>query len=632
MWTLVYKGMEKSLADWGVCDDFSKEKDNKGLGTVTLRTTERFDGGATQWKAAVNPSTLAAGAWTLQEMDAPTVIWRDRTDIGEGGTIWAQGWFDDPERVNEGGIEHVVYRLHNVWWLLTQHVYQHPRRVVTGFTGSAGSPTYQYTNTFTPEVFLGEALSDGPDGYTTLLCTNGAEITAILGWVNECFNARKRGATVGRTNAGDVLQLGTIEPAVYPGISRRAGIYCSEAIIEMLRLQPDSIVWVDETTTPPTVNVRTLGKWNYGTVPPAFVDYTNLPEVVVNITAEQERQVIVQGQVCQAPPVVMIWWWGANQIMSDGQTITAPFSVIDVYPPGSSLYTPRASLHFAVVQGSSQTTETADVTTEPLSALLAGNQAAQVAWWIAHDRTLADPMVDPATIVVGAPTIVDASGAALDTEAWPNILVDSSLPKWTSTLGLGWRRATIRCPVQFTRYADAAHKVPEVKASTRMVHKTVKVTNAETYSYRATTSYTPGDQIPAGVAESAWRAMNAQQWQGSIEFVEQQVRSDIGIGCRLKLVGPTTTFSNVLPQRIVERPCSGSMAVTYGPAPRFSIDALFALQQALRARTTWRLPSGRDTGQDAGQGETDSGADVPTEDTAHSPGGFVEFGGSYQQS
>src|ERR1700690_1184261 len=110
-------------------------------------------------------------------------------------------------------------------------------------------------------------------GYSTVMQSNGVEITDILNWVNECFNPTKRGATTGRSNTQDVLTIGTIEPKLFTGIKRAAAMLCSEAIIDVLRLQPDSTVWVDDTTTPPTVNVRTLGKWNYTTNPPTFIDY-----------------------------------------------------------------------------------------------------------------------------------------------------------------------------------------------------------------------------------------------------------------------------------------------------------------------------------------------------------------------
>src|ERR1039458_8020448 len=97
IWTLLCNSVEKSLADWGVCDDFFKEKDNKGRGTVQLRTIEAFDPGVTQW--------LVNQALT---------IYRDRTSVGTGGSLWFQGYFDDPERQNHGGGQHVTYKAHNV--------------------------------------------------------------------------------------------------------------------------------------------------------------------------------------------------------------------------------------------------------------------------------------------------------------------------------------------------------------------------------------------------------------------------------------------------------------------------------------------------------------------------------------
>ena len=622
-WTLIYGGTEKALASWGVTDDFAREKDNKGRGTVTLRTTELFDSGATQWLA-----------------QQPAQIWRDRVGSADGsfsgGTLWAQGFWDDPERQNAGGVQHCTYKLHNVWWLLEQHFYQQPRNVVVGITDGVAT----LANIFTPEVFLGEAVVPGElTGYITQMQTNGAEITEILNWVNECFNPTKRGATSGRNNAQDVLAIGTIDPQLFIGIKRVAAVLCSEAIIDVLRLQPDSIVWVDDTTTPPTVNVRTLGKWTYGALgtPPTFIDYTNLPEVVINITEQQETKILQQAQTWKQLPAVVIFWWGTNTI---GGT-TQPFCYVDDYPNGITVtdginipndgYIPRASVHFIALQGASETIETALVNTEPLATLLGGDQAAQVAWWQAHDLTLGDPLIDPATIVVGTPTVLSDAGVAIDTGAYPNILLDTHLPGWAAGIGLNWMHATIRATVACTRYADAGHKILETKPRIRTIHKRVKVTNAGSQTYTAITSVTGGDTIPLGIAKSLYLSTNALQWAGSIEFVQAQLRSDITFGNRYTLVGPNTTFSNCLPQRIVERPCEGKIDMTFGPAPAASIDALLEIARATRFRTTWRLPSGRDTGQDAA-GQTDTGANAPTDDTAHSPGGDQMHGVTFPDS
>ncbi len=622
MWTLIYQGTEKTLAAWGVVDDFNRESDNKAKGTVTLRTTEVFDAGATQWAAQQQAQ-----------------IWRDRVQAGagpfSGGTLWAQGYFDDPDRQNNAGVQHVVYKLHNVWWLLEQHYYQQPRYVVTGFSGSP--PVATLTNVFTPEVFLGEAVVPGElTGYTTVMQNNGAEITEILNWVNECFNPTKQGATSGRNNAQDVLTIGTIEPQLFTGIKRVASILCSEAVIEMLRLQPDSIVWVDETTTLPTVNVRTLGKWNYTTDPPTFIDYTNLPEVIINITAQQEKKILAQGQTWKNLPAVVIYWWGTNTIGGQSE----PFCYIDDFPNGSVItdgiplpkdgFVPRASVHFIVLQGEQVVVETATVNTEALSALIGASSGAQVEWWQEHDQTLNDPLIDASTIaVVGDPTVLDDSGAAINTETYPNILLDSHLPHWASSVGLNWVHATVRQQVSFKKYADSAHKVLDKQARNRTIHKRVKVTNAAAGEISAVTAVTPGEEIPVGVAESIYRSTNAPQWAGTIEFTGSQLLSSIAFGNRYRLVGPNTIFYNVLPQKIVERPCLGVTEMTFGPAPVANLNYLLEIVRATRFRTTWRLPSGRDTGGDSGQQQVDTGADAPTDDTAHSPGGHQLSGVSY---
>lgn len=597
MWTLVSNGTEKTLADWGICEDFARERDNKGRGTVTLRTVEDFDAGATQW---------AAGGQAK--------IYRDRTSVGTGGSLWFQGWFDDPQRVNEGGIQHIVYSLHNVWWLLEQHFLQQARNCIAGISGPVSAPVYSYTKLYSCEVYLGETF-----GPPVAAQTNGAQIVEVLSWVNECFNATKRGATSGRDDSQDVIAAGTIEPRVPIPVTRAGAIYCAEAILAVLRLQPDSLVWVDESQAIPALNVRTFGKWNYGTMPPTFVDYTNLPEVTINITAEQETKILVQAQSWKALPGVVIWYWGRNTV--DGQQV--PFAFADVFPLGLSMFTPRISCHFIELEGFNKVTESADVETEPLSALLGVDQAGQVAWWLAHDQTLHDPKIDPATIVVGAPSVVDEDGAAIDVGTYPNILLDTPLPKWTADLGVVWKKAIVRAEIGFTQYADTAHHIVETKPRIRMVHKRVKVTNATTRTYTALKEFTDGEAAPAGVAESVYRSTNAVQHAGSITFTAAQLRSDVSIGCRLKLVGPTTTFQNILPQRIVEHPHAGTMEVTFGPAAPASIDFLLELHKATRFRMRYRMPSGRGTGEEPGasDNQVDTGTDAPTDDTLHGPGG-----------
>src|SRR5512146_1881890 len=97
-WTIEVGGVEKSFQACSVCDDYSATRSARGKDTLSLRTTERFDPGATQWSY-------------LQH----AVVRRDRASATgaagtfSAGTVWFQGYFDDPVRTNDGGRESVSY-------------------------------------------------------------------------------------------------------------------------------------------------------------------------------------------------------------------------------------------------------------------------------------------------------------------------------------------------------------------------------------------------------------------------------------------------------------------------------------------------------------------------------------------
>ena len=58
LWQLRYDGVTKPLAEWGIADDFEKSATNQARATVTLRTIEDFDAGATQLPFKIKESNL----------------------------------------------------------------------------------------------------------------------------------------------------------------------------------------------------------------------------------------------------------------------------------------------------------------------------------------------------------------------------------------------------------------------------------------------------------------------------------------------------------------------------------------------------------------------------------------------
>src|SRR6266550_4098719 len=362
-WTLKLGAIEKKLWDYGITTDLSLQLTSKVRGTCSLRTIERFDPAA----APQFPGpALSGGLIALTH----AIIYRDRAsadgspDSFSGGAIAFQGYFDDPERVSDGGKENIRYQLHNVWWLFERHQFKQHRNEFAGWDGShkrvlstsvvAGGAGYARGDTVTlaggtgtaatftvasapagvvtllvsangggkytanpaspntptggsgaglsvslvmsrsplltdavlSEIYLGENLN-AAGGYTSRF-TTGGQIGEVIDWVNECYNPTKRGATIGRDDSLDVVTAGTIDPHTLMPITRMNTIRCADAISQCLQWEPDAVIQIDDSTLPPTINVRKLAKWNNATTPPTFIDYTNLPEITVTLTADQE--------------------------------------------------------------------------------------------------------------------------------------------------------------------------------------------------------------------------------------------------------------------------------------------------------------------------------------------------------
>lgn len=600
MWTLVYNGQEKELKDWGIRDDFTRQQSNKQKAEVTLRTVEGFDAGGPQF------ATLAKAE-----------IWRDRDGIGQGGTRWFQGYFDDPSQINDGGIQGIEYRLYDVLWRFDRHQFRQRRKQFAGYTDHDPTKAPLFENVICSEIYLGETPNE-------VWQTNGQQILEVLNWVNECFNPTKGGAVGGRDDSQDIVAAGVIEPSIFAPRTRVNTIYSLEAINSVIRLQQDVVLWVDPEPAIPTLNVRLLGKWNYGTVPPTFIDYSNLPEVTVNITADQEAAIRLQSCETRRLPGVILTYRTTREV--DG-TVT-PFQWVDKYPPAVTDYTPEAHSHLIELQGYRLMHTTAEVETAALDDLLSGNNARMFTWWKKHDQTLRDVRIDPATVVFGDVSILDKFGNAVDLGVYPNELI-SQLPKWT---GRQVVHATVRCKVGFHLFADGHYEggtfvghVVDTKPTAREISYSIKLTDAETRTYSEVSEFDSGETPPEGVAESVYRSANAQQFAGEITFLAGQIRNEIKLGMRLKAIGPTTTFTNLLVQSIRERPHFGEMTVTYGPSAPLDVQGWIELARATRNRIIYKMPSGRaDGGLSGGDVNVDQGGDAPADNTAHSIGGNLE--------
>lgn len=482
----------------------------------------------------------------------------------------------------------------------------------------------------TSEIFLGEDLHTD-QGYVELWPNgNGDQVGEVIDWVNRTYNPTWRDADAPADPTQNVCIKGTLDPHTKMPVTRVNTVFCAEAITNVLRWDPDAIVVIDDTTTPPTINVRKLGRWDYTTIPPTFKDYTNLPEVTRQITLQQEREILLQSQQKRQVPGVIIYYESLNTV--DG--VPFPGLFLDVFPNDGSItdWVPEVASHTVQLLGSQLTHVLADVRTDNTFVnLLTGNTALEAAWWIAHDTTLRDPNIKPSTITpIGAPTIVDDNGNPIDTTLYINELL-SALPTWTNQVQI---RAHVSQQISFQRYTDNTHVALETTTKTKVHNKTIRLTSAIGGIYSTTSSFSTAEVPPQNVAESVYRALAAQQYAGKIVFVDNPLapvtftdpaNPGFAIGTRMKLIGPNHTFQNLMIQSVRQRPAKGETEITFGPGPLIDVDLWVELARATRLRITYNMPSNRGDGGSGGGGSSvnvDTGSDSPLEDTTHSVGGL----------
>jgi hypothetical protein len=591
MWTLVYNGTEKALGDWGLCADFAIELLNKGRDSVTMRSTEALDAGPAQF------------AW-----GAPVTLWRDRAGSGSpvtytGGTVFFRGYVGDTKRLNVQGRQNIQYSIYGPWWLLERLEFMQGRSVFNGWA-TPGLPSSGATlkTINTPEVFLGEKADETWQ-------TNGQQIVEVLNWVNECYNPTKQGATTGRDNTRDAIQIGTIDPNVNFPKTRAANIFCAEALVNVLRWSPDVVCWFDYTTSPPTFNARSLA---------------NLTAVSAAITAGQERQIELAPRHERQLAGVVIEYKRTNVFNG----FAWPQFYYDIYPPGITDYMPNCSRHFVELDGSHVSRTDVAVQVVPVALAVSATPSDRLSWWLAADNTLSDPNIDPASIEVDVAAVTDSSGNPVDLTAYPNTLVKGQLSSW---MGVQWTDATVTANVSFCRYADTAHNQPNATVQSRQVSQRVTLTNAVSQTYRTVTFFDPGEAVPTGVAQALYTSLATLQYSGSVAFVAGQVQSGIGVGNTLTLAGPANTYPNLLVQAIRAVPHLGLLSVSYAPSARLDAPELIELARCCRWRTIYNMPSGRSTGQAAGCNDVGLGSATAKENTQHGLGNYALQAVTYDQ-
>ncbi len=547
-WTLAAGSTEKQLKDWGFKDDLSLQRVNQAPDICTVSAVAATD---------------AAFAFAFGDA---IIIRRDRvssdgsTNSFSSGSIWFRGKAQLPTRIGDGPNERIQYRFAGPWWDFERLVFQQEWK-------TAPSPPTLVSATIS-ELFLGQKI-DGT------LQNTGEQITEAINWAITC---------------GVSVQVGTIDPATNIVTYNVRDITVAEVLIQMLRWNPDVITWFDYSTSPPTLNARSLA---------------NLTNVTVTVGTEKFRSLRLQPRYDLQLPAVYIQFKSINE--SDG---TSWLTVTNQkYPGGATGQELGALVATIELAGSRATSVSASIVCTAIDAQ-SGTGATRVAWWKIKEQLFRSAKI--ANLSITSATVTDRDGTTASLSTYPNELIQGQIAPW---MGFSQKQITVKAVATYDLYEDDSHTFLRQKNRTKEISVNITATDGTTGDYSTPSSFTPAEGVPTGLAQSIYDSRSTLQYDGTIMLVDTEVLSGVAMGKKLTIAGTSLTLNSLLIQSITEEPFYGRMTIQIGPSKHLGIADLIELLRVNRYRLIYNNPATRVTAQNGVGAGVPLGDDTVKENT-----------------
>jgi len=504
MWTILYKGTQRTFASLGLADLIFSFKSGTLDDAAFSAIAGDFDGEA------------------LFDYNEATKIYRD-------GVCWFAGRCSTVPRSGTPDEERLAYRILGPWWALQRIEFQQ-------LWNSDAAPHAETV------VILGKDIHDDR-------ITCGAQIKEVLDY------AITQGAEFQYLEA-DLAALDIIPPD-----SEETDITCEEAIRNMLRWHKDVTTTFDYSTDLPTLRF----------ISPASATAVSFD---VDQGAPNETIQILRRTDIEVRGVVLNYVTTNNVNGNDYRAIN-----IDAAGETTGLDIVRMTI---ALQGYSLSTQEEKIVTEE----------------IPEDTTAKNAKIDD-LITAANPWLLDASIRKLDfasreiSSDLDHILVSGTLdPEWM-TVGndpVSVEDGTLPAIVTIT-YTNGL-----IDRQTITCNQTF--TNASTKNYSRTTSYTPGEGIPVGLALKIFNQLNQPHFQGDASFLQVECTGLARPGHRLNLTGGIAEWQtmNATIQEVTESIEDGQTSITFGPAEHLAVQDFLELIRANRMRKPSRQSNVRSTG------------------------------------
>jgi hypothetical protein len=430
-------------------------------------------------------------------------------------------------------------------------------------------------------------------------------------------------------------------------------ISCWEAVLKCLEPIPDAKVWVDGSTSTPTLNVRTRANiaamsTPSGTAPGPIT----LPYKGVDATGRCHFSThSFTPRYDLIPPQVVLQY----QINNTYNGKPAPIWTNDVYPAtvgGSSI----GQMPFAMVcpidlTGASVTSETGTLDCEPL-ACVGGTHAQKRVWWSSkrggEQDKLADFRVRFGANTIPDATVVDDSGNPIDLSQYPNRIVQGTYHAWmkSGTTQINAIRAHIKVTAQFAEYDVVGSTPAETdtngniirKANTHELHCHVTLTNAPAgVTPFVGTNLTALAETPvANLAQNIYNSRAVLDYDGSHEIIDPGIPNGAGATPPLQqLIGhwnvlnfsgagvpPAWTTANMTISGTEINLMTHHIRIDVGPSKHLQPQDWNSMLQFFRYRRLYVASSVRATGYGGSNNNVDMALNTPDANTV--PGQAVD--------
>lgn len=442
---------------------------------------------------------------------------------------------------------------------------------------------YLVENIFQQPWYNGTVYTD----HILLIGTIGGNIKAVLDY------ALSNDATLFQYIEAELTALSALPPT-----NEFTEKTCAQVIIEQLNFAPDTVVWFDYSTTPPTLRFAQRGSLTAVNARLASYNDVTMPIVSnVQLTARPDLQL----------PSVKLNFEVLEEI--DGQQLLVPS--VEVAPDGATGREDGAFNATLTIQGRTIQNVTGTIECQTID-------TTSLEWWKQHVAVLRD---EKTSILTGPADVTrkDRDGVALTT-TYDRELISGQIAPW---MDIDWQIEVITATFAYQTISDSnVVRVEDEKTFTLELVTTNAPAGESTYT--AVASADSGDALPVGLAAALYASMSELHYSGSFTLQQADCDGTIDLGNVVNLYGARAGHQTMraLVQEVLFNIDGGLTEITVGPPRHLGLSDLLALLQRFRVRRRWTNPDTQETG-DLGEGSGDLALGQATANTNAIPGASV---------